>query len=207
MKVYKCKSLEVPEMRYSDPRKTGSGRSGYHVVCENRERRRDLLFQSTVLELAGDLVADSDHVDLTVPPESPMLDFFSAMAEEHIKKATVAKEQWFPGKNVSDEVLPDLWKDTVNKQNTLRLKIGTDEEEPLLLFDREKQEASCETFKKGAKVVALLRLEGLWFSKASLGESYSVVQLMKHDSEPQKPERVKCCALDLEEDVDPDASN
>lgn len=203
-KVYKCKSQEVPEMRYGDPQK-GPGRSGYYVVCENRERHRDLLFQTTVLELMSDMDPDSDEVELVVPSESPMQGFFDTMSQEHIKKAIDAKEQWFPGKNVSDEVLPDLWKQTLSKSR-LRLKVGDDEEEPMMLFDRDKTVAPPESFKKGTRVVALMRLEGLWFSKASLGESYTLVQMMKHDAEPVKPERIKECALDLDAS-DPDPSN
>jgi hypothetical protein len=189
--IYKCKNLDdIPEMRYFDPQKTNG--KMYTVSCENQERSHDLLFQTCKLEISN---MDEDTVDFMCDADV-MPAFFTRMSELHLAHAADAKDQWFPGKNISDEVLPDLWKDTSAK-GRFKVKMNQDPDEPVLAFDLDRNQISLGDVTKGTQVVALMRLDGLWFSRASLGESYTLVQIMTQDPTPKpKLTPVTACALD-----------
>jgi hypothetical protein len=189
-KVYKCKSGEFPQVRYGKPVK---GRSGYTVSCENRERNLDLLFQTTPLEVVS---YDGETIVLGLAhPEDPMHTFFETSATLHLEEATKRTEEWFPGKNVSPDLLPDLWKETIQKEK-IKIKVNQDSEEPVLFFDCERNPLEKLPTEPGTRVICLLRLDSLWFSKASLGESYTLIQAMLQEpllAPPPSP--VTECAL------------
>jgi hypothetical protein len=189
--IYKCKNLDdIPEMRYFDPQKT-NGKT-YTVACENEERSHDLLFQTCKLEISN---MDEETVEFLCDSEV-MPAFFTRMSELHLAHAVDVKDQWFPGKNISEEVLPDLWKDTLAK-GRFKVKVNQDPDEPVLAFDLDRNQIALGDVSKGTQVVALMRLDGLWFSRASLGESYTLVQFMTQDAIPKpKLTPVTACALD-----------
>ena len=190
--TFKCKNTSTVPISYGKPEKI---KTKYHVSCENSENTEsDLLFQTPILELKTSFDESCDpgtDVEFVVDPASGFVEFFDRMKAQHIDHASVHSSSWFPGKNVSDEILPDLWKDTIAtnaKTGDLRFraKLSDDEEEPVMFFDNSGNHMSPTEFSAGNKVCLLMRFNGLIFGKASFCESYTVLQIMKVSSKKAK---------------------
>jgi hypothetical protein len=145
--------------------------------------------------------------------ESAMVNFLDHMRDTyHMEAASSHRDSWFPGKNVSDSLLPDMWKDTTagTKQKSvlrLRAKVSLDEEEPLMFFNKKCEPISATDLKKGDRVCALIRLEGLWFSKASFGETYTVLQLMKMTEPEPVLQKVNKFRFAVDEDLEDESAS
>jgi hypothetical protein len=179
--IHHCLDLEYPDIEYSlTPEKNETGR--YIIHCSNVSYEDDLLFQTPILMLDRPLTADDVEISVVGDVLEP---FFDMLKEDHIHKAIENRDKWFKGKNISEELLPDLWKDSV-KKGRAKFQKGDDPEEPFAVYKRNGEDMT-DSLPSGCPVILLIRLEGLWISRGNLGSSFTVVQAMDMRPEERKP--------------------
>lgn len=197
--INSCDDYSVTvSVEYSDEPEKDESLGRYVVKAWNSNYEDDLLFQTPAMVLGKDLSSDDDTI--LVKSNAEMDAFFERMKAEHLASAVLKKDQWFPGKNISTEVLPDLWKENVKKGSVSFMK-GGDPDEPFVVY-RPDGEAYDGIIPAGSPIILLLRLEGLSISRSKLGSVYTVVQAMDIGSkgggeEEEKKKRKKIDTLTI----------
>jgi hypothetical protein len=182
--------MEYPDIEYdTKPQKT---ENRYFVKCWNTTYEDDLLFQTPVVILDKEVKPDDDDVSII---GEPIETFFDMLKEDHLQKAIDFRDTWFKGKNISEEVLPDLWKDNLRK-GRVTFKKGDDPDEPFTIYRQDGEKSTETALSSGTSVILLLRLEGLWISRSKIGSTYTVVQVMDMTPEERKPiSKISKCTI------------
>lgn len=120
----------------------------------------------------------------------------------NVDAAVQNSQVWFR-KKIGKEIIQELYKPNLKPSSqpdkyspTVRAKIPTqktDEEEPTAhFFDSQKNKLTLSKISRGSKVIALIKVTGLWFAGKSFGMNYSITQLVDLGSD-----KFDGCAIDI----------
>jgi hypothetical protein len=171
---FNYENIPYESMIYAKPRKINNGNKHYCVniyshndtTCQNE----NMYIQTPSLKVNSNV--DDDYMNF-IHTNDIFRDKIQALEEHLIDVIKQNKEEWFPGKEITDTFLdvglvPSIYKDKIKN-----IKIDKD----LKVFDASKQEIKQDELNINDEVKCIFQINGIWFTTSRWGVAWKVLQI------------------------------
>tara|TARA_B100001093_G_scaffold3139_1_gene3210 strand:+ start:501 stop:1145 length:645 start_codon:yes stop_codon:yes gene_type:complete len=172
------KESEFEDLSFGKPIKGNDGR--YFIGCfvrKDNEPLEEIVCQFSKQLISANEIVTNGGTDFYISDEET-IEFIKECDDKMLELCKINKEEWFPGKDISDEYVEQAFMSSLSnvkkQKNTIKFKTRTSKE--LTIFNSAKEIINIDEVTEGTKLGIIVQLAGLWFTTSRFGITWKLRQ-------------------------------
>lgn len=173
---FKFDEIPYTSLIYTKPRKINNGSKHYCVNIYNHNetthQNENMYIQTPTLKVHSNLNEECAYMNFVYTHDA-FREKIQALEEYLVDIIKKNKDEWFPGKDISETFLDVGLVPSFNKDKLRNVKLDKD----LKLFNSSKNEIENSELKPNDEVKCIFQLSGVWFTTSRWGVEWKVLQI------------------------------